>query len=221
MAASIAAGIVAMVYQRGVSAGPFTTARLWADAEQFPSNKETLLSPAGDDLEEFDALSGSCIPMCHLHGHVGWLRHENEKTFVAGSRDASGTHRSPAIAYMAPERAVIGIPGSDKADLPSGLLQPLWDRAQKAIESADSIVFVGYRFPETDNLAKHWILDAMRAKRSGPATVHTVLRAHNPDTLRLKGMIEWTRNPSTHPVRVHEMGVEDFFAAFDRDGLFS
>jgi hypothetical protein len=127
---------------------------------------------------------------------------------------AASPHGS--IAYIHPKRAVIGLPGQHKLNLPTGLLKCIWDPAMAAIEAADAIIFVGYRFPETDNMAKRRLIDAL--KKNPNAMVHIVLGANNPDMPRLRGMIEWTR--SKDRVRVHEMGTEDFLAVFERSGLF-
>jgi hypothetical protein len=59
-----------------------------------------------------------------------------------------------------------------------------------AIKSADAIVFVGYRFPETDNLAKSILLGAL--KKNANAYVHVVLGSNDPDTARVQSMLECT-----------------------------
>jgi hypothetical protein len=86
-----------------------------------------------------------------------------------------------------------------------------------AIEAADAIVLVGYRFPETDNLAKRLLIGAL--KRNANAYVHVVLGANNADTPRVQSMLEWTRPKDR--VRVHPLRTEDFFPTYERQGLFN
>jgi hypothetical protein len=167
-----------------------------------------LTSPMEKEPGTFNGHVRTCVPMYHLHGHVNWLRSSDGKTVKVSSEP---------VAYKTPEQAVIGIPGQAKRTLPEGLLKELWDRAMKAIEEATSVVFVGYRFPETDNMAKRCLLDAL--KKNPKVLAHVVLGTNNPDRPRLVGMIDWTRNRYENPVRVHELWAEDFFAVFERDGL--
>lgn len=158
----------------------------------------------------FDELKPNCVPLYHLHGHVGWKLTEGGRAIAVDTESPNG------IAYIYPDRAVIGIPGRHKLMLPTGLLKNTWDSAMKAIETADAVVLVGYRFPETDNLAKRRLIDAL--KKNPRAMVHVVLGANNPDTPRVQAMLEWTRQKDR--VRVHPLWAQDFLAVFERDGLF-
>lgn len=183
------------------------------------SPKEDLLvSPVDVERAQFDAKAKYCVPMYHLHGHVGWRRNEDGTRVVRGQPSSEGFPIDPALAHEHPDDGVIGLPGQNKLLFPGGLLRDVWDRAIAAIEEATAVVFVGYRFPPTDNLAKRSILDAL--KKNPRAKVHVVLGANNPDMPRLRGMIEWTRDHKVNPVRVHEMFTEDLFAVFERDQLF-
>jgi hypothetical protein len=179
---------------------------------------DLLVSPVGDDPDHLEALRPFCVPMYHLHGHVGWRLDPNRKTIVPGTTDSRGVRANFPVAHKNPGEAVIGIPGAFKLDLSLRLLKELWGAAMKAIAEADAVVFVGYRFPPTDNMAKRRILNALRVKPE--SIVHVVLGSGSRDAARVRGMIEWTRDRVRNPVRVHEMGTEDFFPAFYRDGLF-
>lgn len=112
---------------------------------------------------------------------------------------------------------MLGLPGRIKTAMPTGILKDVWDRAMGAIRNADSIVFVGYRFPETDNVAKQELADALR--NNPKARVHVVLGAGSADLPCLVGMIGWTRDDNANPVHVHQMKCQDFFAVFERNKL--
>jgi hypothetical protein len=173
-------------------------------------SKPLLDSPVGCDLDAFDEYvkRGSTIPMYHLHGHVGWTMAESDRVECGKEMD-TGLRPDPAIAHREPARAVLGTPGKSKTGLPDGVLKDTWSRAMGAISDATSVIFVGYRFPVTDNAAKEQLADALRENPS--AAVHIVLGANNEDMPRLKGMIEWTRDRNVNPVRVHEMWCQDSF----------
>lgn len=178
-------------------------------------NRDLFFSPVGPSADYFNEHCRSCVPVYHLHGHVGWRTDLTGEKIVQGKTDRSGRANLP-IAHEDPEFAVIGVPGQSKLTWPETLLKDVWDRATKAIASADAVVFVGYRFPETDNMAKRVLLKALRVRPK--AMVHVVLGAHNQDTPRLQGMIDWTRRGS-NSATVHQMKTQDFFAVFDRSGL--
>lgn len=183
--------------------------------------RDPFFSPVGITADRFEAFSKSSVPTYHLHGHVGWRRSRDDESIELQPAQG-GFQTNRAIAHRLPERAVIGIPGKHKLSLPDGLLKDTWDKAMAAVREAGAVVFVGYRFPETDNMAKRRLIDALKANHEG--VPHIVLGANNQDMPRLKGMIEWTGNRqkprNVNPVRVHELWAQDFLAVFDRNGLF-
>jgi hypothetical protein len=179
-------------------------------------SRSSLISPVGMTANKFSTLSKTSVPMFHLHGHVGWLLSDDRKSIVV-SASSSGFSENPAVAHKTPDKAVIGLPGQHKLSLPAGLLKDTWDGAMAAISDADAVVFCGYRFPETDNMAKRCLFDALRAKPT--SKVHIVLGTGNPDRPRLEGLIAWTRMGHGNPARVHELWAQDFFAVFERNGL--
>lgn len=120
------------------------------------------------------------------------------------------------MAHLTPERCVLGVPGPSKKELAESHLSQVWERAFDELQHADVVVFVGYRFPESDGLARHNILEALRKNLKGG--VRIVLGPHNRDTPRVKAMIDWTITDG-RTVQVEELWGQDFFAAFNRDGL--
>lgn len=163
----------------------------------------------GESVDERRRLG--CTPLLNMHGSVGWL------TKADGGIEASDR----AVAHVHPDRAILGIPGHGKTRLASEQLMSSWCRGMAAIESAAAVVFVGYRFPESDNKAKCEILGALR--RNQKAKLHFVLGDNSPDAGRLQQLLLWTRldaRPS-HGIIDQNMKTQDFLVAFDRDGLLA
>jgi len=153
----------------------------------------------------FEGLSRGAT-VFQLHGHVGWQRDDED----------GGVLRGAPMAFQDPDKAVLGLPGPSKKELSEKHLDQIWNLAFSKLAMADAIVFVGYRFPESDGLARHRILKALRENHQ--ANVHIVLGPRNRDIARVKAMIDWTRTEATS-AEVEQMWAEDFFAAFDRDRL--
>ncbi|HEU4635746.1 MAG TPA: hypothetical protein VFS41_06165 [Edaphobacter sp.] len=149
----------------------------------------------------------------HMHGSVAWTRASaDSERFVDEER---------AVAHENPERAVLGIPGVGKKALAQGHLKGIWDEALTRLASAKAVVFVGYRFPETDNMAKRALLGALKAQTD--SSLHIVLGPNSPDAARLRRMLEWTR-PARKDISVitdHQMFAQDFMAVFDRQVLIN
>jgi hypothetical protein len=105
-----------------------------------------------------------------LHGSTDWLKVWN------GSYDHFRVLRNPQWACLTaePERIVIGSPGPEKRRT-AEYLKPLWDGAMEAIRTAGAVVFVGYRFPDTDADAREKICEAIGASTTGWLHLHTVL----------------------------------------------
>lgn len=159
------------------------------------------------ELGEFGNSKGPRV--FHLHGHVGW------------QRDAKGLiGRVEPAAHLHPEKAVMGMPGPSKKELSDSHLTQVWSRAFAELAEADRVVFVGYRFPESDGLARHSILEALRSNQK--ARVYIVLGPGNgkgsKDIARVAAMINWTRT-NADDAEVERMWAEDFFEAFERDRL--
>lgn len=109
---------------------------------------------------------------------------------------------------------VVGIPGRDKLEL-SRELKPLWNAAAEAIKEAYAIVFVGYRFPETDNYAKHFLIEAIRSRRQkGPVFI---VLGDSPDIPRLRRMLYWAGVDPRKKIFNEYQRTEDFLSVFQRD----
>jgi len=124
-----------------------------------------------------------------LHGSVAWSK----------KSDTIVPHRSLNEVLNKELLPVIGMPGPDKGSSTSKLrrhFKSLWDAAMKEIRSSDKIIFVGYRFPQTDAGAKSQILDAL--ENSSAKRVHLVLGPDisGQDMSRMLGMLGWCYKPN-------------------------
>jgi hypothetical protein len=139
--------------------------------------------------------ASKCAEIIKLHGSVDWTftkgsrppaEFENYRVpleFVRGKPDDALTCAADAIA--------IATPGPTKAELASGRFGPLWTRARNKIKDADAIVFVGYRFPPTDAMAREQILDAIETNTRPHIDLHVVLGPQDaPDVARLEEMLK-------------------------------
>ena len=109
-----------------------------------------------------------------LHGSVTWMQNQAEKVVEYDATKVREFIRSGTDA----SRLVIGIPGPGKSSLSTQILKPLWNKARMAIETADAVVIVGYRMPDTDGHAMEMITNSIRKRMStssGPPVVHLVL----------------------------------------------
>lgn len=167
-------------------------------------------------------------PYLKLHGSVDWGYDGTTVTPQADVHEGVKLDQDFALA----------IPGPSKASLSNRLFKPLWDRAEAAIKNADVIIFVGYRFPESDAVAKQRILGAIRADNHR-ITVRLVLGPQRDQHVqRVEGMLKWalggrtvcdtkgaeayknTARHSTFACIIHEpMWAEDFLTVFEPNRL--
>jgi hypothetical protein len=140
------------------------------------------------------------------HGSVDWKRvgddvvHEREPLFCATCRD---------------EELAIAPPGPEKIRIAAGF-GDLWAKAKTRLRTADAVVFMGYRFPESDATARSELIGAL--SRSRELKLHIVL---GPDrnhlhVARLRALLRW-RCPSAR-IYVHPLYAQDFMSMWrDRD----
>lgn len=121
-----------------------------------------------------------------LHGSVDWLFKEGAETKrLARLHDAINSD-----GY----RLLIATPGATKSRYVNKMLRVVWGRAMGAIEEAEVIVFMGYRFPPSDSEARGRMLAALRQNKRPFVKVHTVLgpNLNEPDTVRLVALLTHT-----------------------------
>jgi hypothetical protein len=156
--------------------------------------------------------SADSIPVFHLHGHVNWQRVSEGSSEVIRVGDR-------LAAVKLPKTAVLGMPGASKKLTAESILMPLWRDACARLAAADNVVFVGYRFPPSDNMSKLRLLGAL--KTSNVTRMHVVLGPRSQGASRLAGLLNWTDKAGApaRDIRLHEMGAEDFLAVVERRHL--
>jgi hypothetical protein len=155
-----------------------------------------IVDPENDRLQTTLSTAEQTNHACVLkvHGSLGWGRDGN-RIFKAKLRD--GTPNSDAsLLWKKNDEFAIGVPGPAKKDLVGQALNHLWDKAMQRIGSADIVVFVGYRFPPSDSMARQGILKALHNNSKENLRTITVLGPNNPDEPRLVHLLETAMNSS-------------------------
>jgi hypothetical protein len=160
-----------------------------------------------------------------LHGSVDWKWAKRTETIERASHDH---------AEKCPDsERVLATPGPTKRRVVKGRLAHLWTFAKDALRQATCIVFVGYRFPETDAQARSEILSAIKKNDQPHVDMHVVLGRPGDHSLRLRRLLEAVsvsdlkRVELGHPndklptfrVIEHPLLSQDFFTVVDRDVL--
>jgi hypothetical protein len=121
-----------------------------------------------------------------MHGSLDW----SKRTGPEGLRFRVEDDRLFALTCDASNIAMAG-PGQSKAEL-RDQLEGLWRMAESALENADVIVFMGYRFPESDAESRRRLLGGIQRRTSTKyLPIHVVL---GPDVMgphhrRLDGLL--------------------------------
>ena len=138
----------------------------------------------GSEFEDMgEARAAGLCPVLKLHGSVDWqLQHDSRE------RIRITNNRRFALACGAKEIA-IATPGPSKART-AALYDGIWELSSNAMRDADVIVFVGYRFPETDAQARAALLNPLGesaktlATTTSPSTLCSDLWGHTWSDLR-------------------------------------
>lgn len=163
-----------------------------------------------------------------LHGSVDWK-------FAVDSEGQPCVEvvEDPFAAMMTGADMAVAVPGPMKRGTTKSVFDHQWSAATKALSKADTIVFVGYRFPPSDSDAKLRLLEAIKENTSPTLMIRLVLGpTRSDDVNRLAGLLKWalshrnelftkTASPAPNSYRIeHEpMYGEDFMAVFRRDKL--
>ena len=118
-----------------------------------------------------------------LHGSIDWKLREEGGFSVVEPEYAIG---------CSDHRLAIASPGPTKARLAEGWGR-LWAAAAEAITGAKAVVFVGYRFPPSDAVARERLLGAIRGMKEAHVSIHTVLGPNTglPESVRLLGLLRY------------------------------
>ena len=150
-----------------------------------------------------------------VHGSVEW------SFYIPDGRndEVSDTQDVMRIITNGNYEPAIGVPGPGKMSSCTTAFRPMWQAATAALQNADVIVFVGYRFPPSDSYAKMTLLQAIRENKQDVLTLRLVLGPkRSDDVARLEGLLQWALRGRAGPFElIHEpLLAEDFLAVFDR-----
>lgn len=135
-----------------------------------------------------------------LHGSVDW--HRDEKgNFVRSENQAAVLHASL-------DDIGIATPGVHKASMVEKFNE-LWRFAERLITDADIIIFVGYRFPQTDAEARRRLLTALRLNKQS-VNIQTVLGQDTASAAskRLQGLLRGAHDRAI--IEPQPMYAEDY-----------
>lgn len=123
-----------------------------------------------------------------MHGSVDWQKTKGPQGLRFDIRD----ERVFALTCDPEEIAMAG-PGQSKTTLRDEL-EVLWRHAEGALRDADVVVFMGYRFPESDAESRRRLLGAIRSRVVGNSkylALHVVLGpdVRDRDPSRLEGLL--------------------------------
>jgi SIR2-like domain len=179
-----------------------------------------------DTMVGHDINTSTGTPLLKLHGSVDWQN--DEVRGIVPTQNPNYAVHAPAS-----EELAIASPGPSKATFRKQL-KSLWSRAGQAIATADAIVIVGYRIPESDADARGWLVEAItQSGRDGcpeMLPLHIVLGPDNSHTRRVEEILRhalrkagrgdhtdramWHRR---YRLKVHPLYAQDFLGLVTRD----
>lgn len=160
---------------------------------------------------------GACR-LLKLHGSVDWMRGklaDKVVTRVVPDERFALTCSDDLLA--------IATPGPSKQRF-ADEVNELWRLASSAIGQADAIVFVGYRFPETDAIARERLLGAISENDRPRLYLHIVLGDSHDHAARLESLLTYAcraRRSRSDGVTIdrHPLFTQDFLTVVSRDDL--
>jgi hypothetical protein len=168
-----------------------------------------------------DKVHPRTVPVLKIHGSVNWVLDDGGGIVVGRPDEALHCDRA---------RIAMGVPGPAK----EGFATRRWGMAVAAILQAEAVVFLGYRFPETDADSRTKILTALAQNRQSHVAVHVVLGpdlAHR-DPQRVRMLLttalgqrregqrkDLGSHQNTFSLRLHPLFAEDFLCLHTQVGL--
>jgi len=187
-------------------------------------------TPIGLTAKSFEPETEGTARVLKLHGSVDWKRQANTYERTA----------DPLFALdCQSDEIAIATPGPAKQSATESFLEKSWGLAKAAITQAGAVVFIGYRFPPSDSLAREALLTALSVPREVRAlrTIHTILgpSVQSESSARLGGLISgmldgagWRTmtSPSSGDApryRLQQLPLygQDFMSVFSRQQLFA
>jgi hypothetical protein len=185
-----------------------------------PSRLSIVVPAKADDRGAF----GGTTPVLKLHGSVDWRKTRiGDRWTVESTADPGHALRCPA------EELALATPGPSKELESTTGFRALWTWAEDALKNADAIVFVGYRFPETDAYARETLLEAiwgngLSATKYHELRMHVVLGQSPDHARRMEALLDAVGPNEAFPpegrpargssVRVHPLFAQDFFSVY-------
>lgn len=119
-------------------------------------------------------------------------------------------------------------------------MRPLVREAENRLASADVVVFIGYRFPESDALARAMITEALANNTARLLRVVIVLGNNSPDVTRVERLVSFAIDrtnriplseekrpftPSSRSRRYYDLRIEpllgeEYIHGFDRRAIW-
>jgi hypothetical protein len=188
--------------------------------------KLRIFAPTPNKVHQLEHVSESDVPLeqtlkaftLKLHGSLDWLRRKGDGEFYKPESNWD-------LAKCDGNDIGIAAPGPDKNGCVDGPLSALWAKGLSDLRKATSIIFVGYRFPPSDAVARTRLLTAIGANESGHLSLNIVLgpKLLSDDNVRLRALLEYTvrnagrvtgksrdRVQKTFAIIEHPLFAEDF-----------
>jgi hypothetical protein len=199
-----------------------------ADASHNRGSPSCVMPLVPSRMDDPGVWSG-CCPLLKLHGSVDWKR----TTQPPNPRALFEATADPVFALTCEDEEIaIATPGPSKFEASREFVD-VWSVAESALSRADAIVFVGYRFPETDADAREKLLQSIGANRARHLAIHIVLGHLGHDSIRLRALLRYVagRNGRDESgpryqtpnflVHSHPLFAQDFFSVLDREELLT
>jgi hypothetical protein len=162
-----------------------------------------------------DAQRRNCARVLKVHGSTDWAVFPDRRVVIDQDFDTQLVRTDGA-------EPLIGVPGPAKVEISTaqgGPLAGLWDLAKVALEEAQVIVLIGYRFPESDAYARWFVLEALRnnvrGKRANETLlVQTVLGPDTASASRVRHLIEAATGGKVHVEQLPFVTQEFFDVAW-------
>jgi hypothetical protein len=130
-----------------------------------------------------------------------------------------GEERDFPLMYDDDNELAIAPPGPSKATTCAQCFDPLWLKAEERLRQAHAVVFMGYRFPETDAEARTRLLTSLSEAQSPVRHVVLGPDVKSPEVRRLESLLAWTDKEAAY--RVHPLYTQDFMSVFEVPELFN
>lgn len=186
----------------GERAEPYVPYQVWG--RNLDPERDVLITFNYDLVVEEVAKPHEDIPLFHLHGSVSQVNIDGQVTIAA---------KQPYL-HLKEQAATpnIKVPGRSKAEF-SDEDKKTWSDAQKQLQEADEVIFMGYGLPESDAYARMFILDSLCASKSRVLDIQVVLGEPNFRTKRLESTIRQALAHRTENIQAQTQNARNIASA--------